>query len=510
MVAEPVDRRKRFVTNSLYGLLSWLLPIIPTFVATPIVIGRLGGEQYGVLVLILGFISYFFTTAIGKVAAKYVAEYRAAGETEKVSAVISATLVLGVSITVAGSLLTAALARPIVVHILQIQAELQDRAVVGLYIAAATMVPLVAGQVFQLVLQGIHRFDRYLLLANLSSMSFSIGSIALVLAGYGLVGLLWWNFATWLMICVLAYRAVKKDLPAFTFTLRIPREIMRLVAFYAASIVAYQIFGNVLLIFERTWIMRQFGGEALTFYVVPMTLAMFVHLFISSLVLAMFPTVNELLTTPEKLGILYRRVTKLVLTLLVFALLSVIVCGKTFLAVWLGEDYAANSYALLVIHTITFTILALNTIAWLIADSFRAASLNAWATFFWMAVGIALMIVLGQTMETRGVAIGRLAGVIVFLPLIFYVEKRCLGGIFWGFWGNVTGRLTVAAIPAVIVEFLITTAMPRSWFGFVTAVAAGFFTFFAVLVLIRFPDDEERRLALSLISRKFRSGTADS
>lgn len=502
MTPEPVDRRKKFVTNSLYGLLSWLLPIIPTFIATPIVIDHLGKEQYGVLVVILGFISYFFTSAIGKVAAKYVAEYRSNGEMEKVSAVISTTLLLGVSITILGSALTAVFARPIVMTVLEIKPGLQDRAVVGVNIAAVTMIALVAGQVFQLVLQGIHRFDRYLLLANLSSMSFSLGSIVLALLGYDMIGLLWWNLATWIIVCLLSYLAVKQNLPEFAFTLRIPREITRLVAVYAASIIAYQIFGNVLLIFERAWIMRQFGGEALTFYVVPMTLAMFVHLFISSLVLAMFPTVNELLTAPETLKRLYQRVTKLVLTLLTFALLSVIVGGRTFLAIWLGEEYAVVSYPLLVIHTITFTILALNTIAWLIADSFRAASLNAYATLFWMVVGVGLMILLGASMNTQGVAIGRLAGVIVFLPLIFFVEKRFLGGVFWSFWGRNLGLLIIAAIPAVIAEFLVISASPRSWVGFAFAILAGMIAFFCTLLLIGFADHNERTLVRTLIRGK--------
>ena len=92
------NKRERLVKNSLYGLLSWVVPILPTMIATPIVLDRLGAERYGLFVVILGFVSYFFTTAIGKVAAKYVAEYRATGETEKISAIISATILLGLGV----------------------------------------------------------------------------------------------------------------------------------------------------------------------------------------------------------------------------------------------------------------------------------------------------------------------------------------------------------------------------------------------------------------------------
>jgi len=38
MQTEPVNKRKRFFRNSVFGVLSWLLPIVPTMIATPIVL----------------------------------------------------------------------------------------------------------------------------------------------------------------------------------------------------------------------------------------------------------------------------------------------------------------------------------------------------------------------------------------------------------------------------------------------------------------------------------------
>lgn len=488
------NKRQRFFKNSLFGLLSWLLPIIPTLIATPIVLEKIGKVEYGVLVVIIGFISYFFTTAIGKVAAKYVAEYRATGETEKISSVISATIILGVSITLIGILATVILARYIVVEVLQIPAELHEDAVTGLYLACATILSIVVGQVFQFVLQGLNRFDKYLLLANISSVSFSLGSIAIVQLGYGTVALLAWNLITWLIVCVLSYVSAKRLLTEMRFSFRIPREIWRIVAAYAVSIIAFQIFGNVLLIFERGWLLRHFGGEAVTNYTLPMALAMYLHLFTASLVLAMFPAINELLNQPEKLRELYQKTTKLVLTLLAFAVLSMIVCGKLFLGLWLKDNFAEPSYLLLVIHTITFAILALNTIAWQVADSFRAAFLNAIATGMWMAIGIGLMIILSNSWQSNGVAVARLAGVLVFIPLIFYIEKRFIGGIFWRFWASVTSRIVFATIPATLAQWALVSILGNSWLTFIAAVIAGFLVYFGTLLFVGFVDESEKQM----------------
>ncbi len=501
MPSDVPSKRKRHVKNTLYGLFSWLFPILPTMIATPLVVKGLGNEQYGLFVVILGFISYFFTTGIGKVAAKYVAEYRATGETEKISAVISSTIVIGLSVTLAGSAVVIFYSRYIVADILLVPSALQNDAVTALYLGCATIVSVMLSQIFQLVLQGLQRFDRYLLLANLSSFLFSIGSVVLVLNGFGVVGLLCWNLFSTTLVGVLSYFVAKKLLPEFKFSLRIGRDAWVAVTRYAASIIAYQIFGNILLLFERAWIMRKFGPEAVTYYAIPMSLAMYLHLFIGSLILAMFPMINELLDQKDKLITLYQKSTKLVLTLVAFAVLSAVIVGRLFLGLWLSDDFASLSYSLLNIHVLTFGLLAVSVIAWQVAESFRAAVLNAISTFIWMAISIPLMIFLAIEWQTSGVALARLIGVLVFIPLIVYVEKNFLGGIFWRFWGFISLRIALAAILASLAEWSIVSTLGASWLTLILAISAGGALFAACLLLTGFFDDSEKQLIRDLITR---------
>lgn len=499
-MAETAPRRS-FIANSILGLLSWLLPIVPTLIATPIVLDALGAERYGLLVVLIGFISYFFTTAIGKVAAKYVAEYKASGEEEKLSAVVSATLVLGVGLTLVGAAVTIFFAERIVTDILKVEPALVYEAVNGLYIAIATIVAIVIGQTFQLVLQGLHRFDRYLILANLSSLSYSLGSIVIVKLSYGVLALLVWNFATWAIVVFVSYLIAKKELPSLRLTLAIPAEIYRTVAAYALSIIAYQAFGNVLLLFERAWIMNRFGGEAMAFYAIPMSLAMYVHLFVASLVLAMFPRVNEMLGDPEAVARLYRRVTKVVLAIAGFSFASAVASGPLFLTVWLGDAESARSSPILTVHTLTFSILAVATVSWQVAEGFRSAWLNALATFAWMSIGIGLMIVLSSTMAAQGVAVGRLLGVLVFIPAILFVESRFLGGFFWRFWTLSLGRVALAGVAACGIELLVIGSFPQSWGAFFAAGFAGIAVFALLLLATRYFDRSEMNALTSVLRR---------
>lgn len=493
MPQQPQTKRSQLLRNILFGVAAWVLPIIPTLLATRIVIERLGKDQYGALSIFLGFISYFFTVAIGKVAAKYAAEFQASGEEDKVPLVISATLIVSTGAALVSMLAVAAAAGPIVDDVLQIRGQLRDDSVVAVYIACATVVMTAAAQTFLQLLQGLHRFDRYFILANFTGISFSIAGLVLASLGYGFVTILVCNLLLWTIAGVTGLLFAKQALPSYVFTFKIPRQIWFLVIRYAAGIVSYLIFGNLLLLFERGWIVRHFGTTALADYVVPMTLALYIHAFVASLVSSMFPTMNELLTRPETLRVLYYNATKLVLAIVALATVSAIICGRTFLSVWLGPAFSEVSSQLLVIQTVTFSILALNAVAWHVAEGFRYASLNALGTLGWMVIGIAAMLLLTPNWGTLGVGAGRLVGVLPFVPMIFLVEHRFLGGVDWRFWGGSLARITVCSLACGLMQYLSIAALRDSWAALVIAGLGGFAAFGVAALLTRFVSVSEIR-----------------
>src|SRR6476646_11150406 len=94
--AGTTTKRASLARNGVYGLLSWLLPALPSLIVTPVVLHRLGNEKYGLYAAILGITSYFFTIGIGRIAAKYVAEYRGSADETRASELLSAAIVVTV------------------------------------------------------------------------------------------------------------------------------------------------------------------------------------------------------------------------------------------------------------------------------------------------------------------------------------------------------------------------------------------------------------------------------
>jgi len=502
MTDQGTDRKARLVRNGIYSAVSWVLPLVLVFAVTPIIVRGLGNEMYGLYAVILGFISYSFTFGIGKTATKFVSEFRAAGEHEKISEAVSAILWLSLAFGLGGSLVIGLLARPIVAQVLLIPLQLRDEAVVALYLACAVIVVTMVSQVFQCVLQGLHRFDRYLLLTNLSGLLLNLGSVAFVYLGYGIDALLIWNFIVTVAIAAIFCLNAKQMMPDLSIGINISAEIRRPVLKYALSIVVYQIFGNLLFLFERGWIVRRFGPEALTYYVVPMMLGIYLHLFVGSLVMALFPVVNELLSDRDKLLRLYQTASKVVLTLIAIFVVTFVIEGRVFLSLWMSEEFAVVSYSILVLHLVTFGTLSMITIVWQVTESFHEARINAFVTFLWMVLAVPLMIMLSEAYGIFGVAIARLSGVLVFIGLIIYVERRFLGGCQLAFWVRTLARIAAAVACAGLAELGVLAAAGSSWTAFLIAAAAGSTVFGLVLFFSGFLNNEEK----AIISRFMRRG----
>ncbi len=497
------SKRQKLARNSIYGVISWLFPILPTFVVTPIVIRSLGNELYGVYALVLGFTAYFFTLNIGRAVTKYVAEYKATGQADRISISVSATLQLNCLVGLITTLVIVFFSGYFVKDILQITPDLQDTAAIALYLGCLNILVNMMGFTFQAFLQGLQRFDVFVLITNISSLLLAVGTLTTVLNGYGVIGLFSVSLAVSTISAVASAILAKRALPELKFHLLVSRETWAEVWKYGVSIMAYQLFGSILLIFERSWITRQFGTEALAFYVVPMTLALYLPAFVSSLVSAMFPVINEHLSQRAVLADLYRQSTRLIIIFLAFACISAAAAGRAFLELWLNRQFAEESYEFLLIHVLIFSIASLTITIWQIAESFRSAPVTAAANFAWMTISIPLMVLLSMKWQMLGVAYGRLGGLLIYIPLIIYVERRFLGGAFWWFWASVGFRVVVAALLAGSAEYVVLKQFSLSWSVFGLSVSIGGFVFLLLLYTFRlFGANEGSMLRLAFLGKR--------
>lgn len=495
--------KDRLLGNTLLSIFSWAFPLCLAFIATPILVSRLGNENYGIYALGMTFLTGVFSTGIGKLAAKYVPEFRAAGKPGDLSEAVSATVWLTFSVGILQASVLALAAPYLVSEVLLIEPGLRSTVVAVLYLTCFGGVAVMFSQIFQYVLQGLHRFGSFALITNLNGLILSIGNIFLVVNGYGVAALLFWNSLVSALTGILFFVRSRTVLPELRFTFKINRRIGSAVARYAGSIMAYQALTSIYFVFERSWITRSFGTEILAFYVIPTTLAFYMHGFLAAFVQVIFPLANELLGDIPKLVSLYQKATKIVFAITVFIVVTYITSGEMFLGLWVGREFAANSHTVLIILSMAFGINAISLIVWLLAEVFRISSLNALSSAIWMGVSIPLMLFFAGPWGIEGIAFARLVGIVFSIPLIFYIEKRCLGENFWTFWLLLIVRTAFATVAVISVVPLVFNHFDAGWIVIAARVFLGGGVFCAALFITGFLSRDEIELAKRMVRSFF-------
>lgn len=493
---------KSVFRNVIYGSLTWIMPLGLSFVATPVIVRSLGHADYGIYALILGFISYSFTFNFGRAITKYVAEYRVTGKSERIREIISASFFLNVAIGLTGMITMCLLANWLVRDIFEIEPEAQQKTIVAIYIASAIIFLWMLTQVFAAVLQGIQRFDVYSKIFSANSFLLIGGNLSLAYFGFSLLALLTWNAGLLLLFLIIYGLAAKRLLPEFGITFKFDRETLRRVIRYSSAVVATQLLANALLLFERGWITHRLGSESLTYYVVPMSLGLYLHGFVSSLVQVIFPLASELKDEREKLLRLYLKAVKVICVLVVFVVVTLVAKSSLFLSLWMGESFAANSANLLELHIICFGLLSIMAIPWQMTEGLGYPQFNAVLTGISSVVGIGLMLVLTTSFGTYGVATARLAGFVLIFFSIFVVETIFFKKVQSRFWFAMIGNLGLAAIAAVLVENLVSLSLSKNnWAALLADVFVGGAMYCLVLWLLNFITEDDKTLLRRLVSR---------
>lgn len=489
------SRKRRLALNSVLSGASWILPIALTIVATPILISRLGADQYGIYALIAGFLSYSFAVGIGRAAVKFTAEFKAAGRDDAVTEAISTSVLYAAAIGTTAAMVFV-FATPFVVRsVLLIPERYAAMAAAAFYIASMGLVFALVSNVFQSVLQGLNRFGSFFLISNILAVVLPAGNIVVVLLGYGVPQLQAWNGIVFLLGAIAYYAILRRSWPR-VFA-QPSREVLSLILKASFGIILYQLIGNGIYFFERTWVTRSSGPEAIAHYSIAFLVAFYLHSFVSSFGTVLFASMNELLGAKAKLIELYDLSLKLIFATVVFVVVSLLCAGRQLLDLWLGPQLSANVYPILTIHAISIGILTLMILPWQINEVFRATRLNVLIALIWSIVGIPAMILLSANLGSIGVAAGRSTAMAAGLPLLFYAEHRFLGGIRGAVWLGSALRLAVgggllASCYFVLFYFLGPVAL------FPGAIV-GASVFVLTLVLTGYLDSRERSDIFSLL-----------
>ena len=398
---------RRSLRNATYSSLDYLLLPILWIIATPILVSKLGTEQYGIWTLANTFmgLSTVFAFGLGDATIKYVSKYRALDDEAGIVRVIRSTLTMYTIFGLAAGLIIFSAAPLLVSTVFStIQADNAALAVAALRVGAFGIIVRFIDGVFAAGMQGFERYDLSSKISMIVTALVVAGNVGLVLAGFGIREMLMTSIGILFTGALVKSFILKRQLvPSLViaplFDLTTLKEIFSFGVYSWVQSLSYMLLGQA----DKFIITSLLGPSALTYYAICLQLAQQIHTLISRATSFLFPlasVVKEKGDT-ERLKNFYFKGIHFTTILGVAIGFPMFMLSHSILTLWMGVDFADEAAIILRILSFTFTLLVTSIVPYYYLNGTGFVRLNA---IFGLASGLIVAATAFFTIPLLGIA----------------------------------------------------------------------------------------------------------
>lgn len=491
----------RALKNSSYTFIGYVFPILFSVFITPVMVHRLGVEDYGIYILVNTIMAFLglLDLGLGVALIKYISQYQAEGNSEGLKNLINSAYSLYFAIGALGFGIYITLGK-FFLQIFHITGQSQEHILVVFALAGCLFFMNSISQVYGIVPAALQRFDISIKI-NLGQLTiFNLAVLVAVLLGYKLKVILFLNIIT-ILGMALAFRwQLKKLLPEIHLQLAWSKnEIVKAYKFGLLAAVN-NLASNSLIQLDRFVIPIFLGPAALSYYSLPGNVAQKTGGIVGSLAGAIFPITSGLIGKGdlERLKSIYRKVMRNATLMAAACTMAIVSFAYPILYFWLGKDFADKGWVILIVVAVTYFFLALFTILQNFLLGMNKVKFLMFTSIGFAVLNIIFLVLLVPKFGIIGAAWAYLAGVSP-VPLVFYwVEKKFFKFEDIGrFYGILYFKIfTVAAIYFLLMRYLVlmfVVSLPSLIVIGPLAVLA----FFGIYAALGFIDKEDRDLFIT-------------
>jgi len=338
----------------------WLLAL--AFFATPFIVHRLGVDFYGILTLVGITVGYFafLELGLGNAMVKYISQYVAQKEEGKIRKTFWSCMLVYFFMGLFGAIIIILSAPILVEKLFNIPQDSKEIALFCLRFGAIGFLLSMLSVATSGVLRAIGRFD-FLNRIGIILGTFQTGLIVLLLViGFSLKEVILANlFVQTVGIFIYSFFA-RKLLPYLKGPCWDTATFINLLRF-GGFVTISSITGPILINIEKIFLTALRSVAMLTYYSVPYSLTTRLSIIPSSLSSVLFPAFSHFQGIGNERAIkeLHYRGTLYILFLLGFPVIFFVIFGKSFLALWMGADFAIQSAEILRILAVACLVNAL-------------------------------------------------------------------------------------------------------------------------------------------------------
>jgi len=341
---ERIATSKRLIHNTVFNVVALISNAVIAFFLTRFFLAKLGQDRYGVWVLIGGSILYYgplLNMGLNSAVNRYIPVYQAKSDNQGIQRVINTTLLfysaLGILLVVISIVLYYNIG-----SWFTIKPDLVPTAAVLILVVGFSCAVAMPLQLYSAVLSGLQRYDIINSVMLVILLLRTVLLVVLLSRGYGLLTMGITFGLSEITMRALQFAFVRKLLPHASLSLaytdfRLLREMLsygvNTFLYATGAIVIYQASNIVIGIFKGT-------AEISQFFIASAGILLLSH-FLESFTAAIKPAVSELDARDDQLRIkeISFLTQKYSLLLLIPGVWFLILMGRDFLQVWVGDEF---------------------------------------------------------------------------------------------------------------------------------------------------------------------------
>ncbi len=470
---------KSLLKNSTTNMMVPIIKLGVTFVMSPVIIRALGNYDYGIWEIVFSIVGYMGILDLGLQPAiiRYVARYKAMGDGAQLRRIYSSALLFMGLMGILILLFFIAWAS-FAPGLLAEKESDSPMYKVFLLIIGVQVFFTFTGSVFECFLEG---FQRYNLRNAITIVYVLIGNIAiyyLLNRGYGLL--------TLALISTVGFST--KNL-LYGALLALPRygsfwfkggdlswkSLKELFVFGTQSFIQ-AVAARISMAMDTVVIGAFLGPVAVTFFVIPANLINYTRTLCWSMTRAFMPLFSDLDARGERENSakVFLVSSRYVLGFILPTLGGICFLGPSFIARWIGAEYAESGRWVLYIFAAAYLVQWLNPFSNRLLTGIGKQAILAKISTASAILNLVTSIILVQFMGKEGVALGTLIPYLVFEPLILYYTCKYIDRNIWQYMQAVVRPLIIPNTAFITILWLITSSFEvKSYLAMIfTAVAA--------------------------------------
>jgi len=336
--------------NTIWNLAGIGLPLLLAAVTIPYLIRQVGIEAFGILTLVWALIGYFslFDFGLGRALTQQVAAALSAGHEDSLPSLVKTGLWFSAGTGLIGGLVLAILAHKLAFDWLNVSVPLQPSTLNALLVSAIGIPFTTATTGLRGILEAYEDFRVVNLLRMvLGAANFGLPALSVMFLSNSLVWMVLGLIGARVVMFFLHAWIAHRKLPAGWLSAKFSKKNVRSLLSFGAWMTVSNIISPLMVTADRFVISGVLGASVVAYYTVPFEALIRLLIIPGALTTALFPRLaNLMVTNPVEATRLYRKCLNIILVALLPVCLFISIGSRWGLALWLGEDFASHSWAI--------------------------------------------------------------------------------------------------------------------------------------------------------------------